>query len=85
MSNIIPFPKRPLNQPEEHKPDPLSPLKARILKRFNVTYEEYTGLKTRGKRTLETQAKIDRALHKETLVIASQFVKELNGETRIDS
>lgn len=85
MSNIIPFPETTPNQPEEKKPDSLNSLKVRILKRFNVTFEEYIGLKTDGKRTLETQTKIDRALHKETLVLASKYAKELNEESRIDS
>lgn len=78
MSNIIPFPKRTPHQPEKIKSDPLKGLKASILKRYNVTLEEHMGLKTDGKRTLETQAKINRALHKETMVLASKFAKELH-------
>lgn len=77
MNNIIPFPKRPQNQPEgfkeNKKNDPLAPLKKYIQERFNVTLEEHMGSKTDGKRTPETEAKINRALHKETLRLASKF------------
>jgi hypothetical protein len=85
MNNIIPFPERTPNKPEEKNHDPLRSLKARILKRFNVTYLEYIGAETGGKRTLETQAKIDRAMQKETLQQASKFKEELDKDLRIDS
>ncbi|MDO3409862.1 hypothetical protein QWJ34_08820 [Saccharibacillus sp. CPCC 101409] len=65
MSNLINFP----NKPSEDK-DSLANLKSTIQKRFGVSLTELIG--EDGKRNEEVQKKINRALQKETLLIASK-------------
>lgn len=67
MNNVISFPSRNV------KPaDPLAGLKEQIQNRFGVTLAEYSG--ARGKRSEEVQKKIDQAMQKETLQLASKFL-----------
>ncbi|MDR0268022.1 hypothetical protein [Paenibacillus sp.] len=68
MDNIVSFPNRNVKPAR-----PLAELDQKIQDRFGVTLEEYVGFENGGKRTLEVQAKIDRAMQKETLKMASKF------------
>ncbi|MFB8378098.1 hypothetical protein [Paenibacillus taichungensis] len=59
MSNLVSF-------PANNNVDRLAGLKERVQNRFGVSLSEYMN------RTPETQAKIDRAMQKETMRVASQ-------------
>ncbi|MFB5677983.1 hypothetical protein ACE3NQ_12325 [Paenibacillus terreus] len=68
MSNIVSFPNRNVEET-----DPMAGLKKRIQERFGVTLHEYIG--PEGKRSPEIQEKINKAMQKETIRIASNNIK----------
>lgn len=71
MDNLVSFPNRNV------KPtDPLAGLKQKIQERFGVTLAEYAGFENGGKRSAEIQEKIDRAMKKETLKMATKFLNK---------
>ncbi|MEK4983630.1 hypothetical protein [Bacillus sp. FSL K6-6540] len=65
MRSVISFPKRQISSN-----DPLANLKNRIAQRYGVSLMEYIGQD--GKRSPEVQQKIDRAMLKETMLVASK-------------
>ncbi|MFM9278079.1 hypothetical protein [Paenibacillus jiagnxiensis] len=67
MNNIVSFPNRNVEEK-----DSLVGLENRIQERFGVTLQEY--IESQGKRSPETQAKINKAMQKETLRIASNNI-----------
>ncbi|MEK5061108.1 hypothetical protein BK126_26715 [Paenibacillus sp. FSL H7-0326] len=71
MSRVISFPNRNNVKPV----DPLADVKSLIQERFGVSLAEYAG--TNGKRSEEVQNKIDRAMQKETLQLASKFLNSV--------
>jgi len=68
MNQIVSFPNRNVEET-----DSLAGLKKRIQERFGVSLHEYIGSK--GKRSPETQEKINKAMQKETIRIASNNIK----------
>lgn len=66
MSKIVSFPNHSSSKPV----DPLADVKSLIQERFGVTLADFSVIG--GKRTEEAQKKIDRAMQKETLLMASR-------------
>ncbi|MGG6311907.1 hypothetical protein [Paenibacillus macerans] len=66
MDNVVTFPNQKLSA------DPLKGLRAKIEQRYGVTMEEYIG--SGGKRSEEVQSKIDHAMRKETLIMATNLI-----------
>lgn len=68
MSVVISFPERNVDTV-----DPLADLKNRIEQRYGVTLKEYMG--HNGKRSDEVQERINRAMKKETIQMASRLIE----------
>lgn len=60
--------------PQSRSSDPVQSAMDSIEKRFNVCFWDYVGVN--GKRSNEVQKKINRALKKETMKIASKIIKQ---------
>lgn len=65
LSKVIPFPR------SQNAGRPAVAARRAIEKRFGVSFSEYMSVN----RSEEAQRKIDRALQKETLIIASTFLE----------
>ncbi|PAD73075.1 hypothetical protein [Paenibacillus campinasensis] len=71
MNSVVSF-------PEKKHVDPLANLKQQIQNRFGVSLCEYAGYGNNGKRSPEVQSKIERAMKKETLKMASKLLNTVD-------